>query len=204
MIVENFEQLSPEWFQARAGIPSASNFNKIVTSKGASSKSAEKYMMQLAGERILGTKEETYQNAAMERGILLEPEARALYEMTNDIEVQTVGLCYKDDKKEMSCSPDGLIGDSEGIEIKCPTVAVHVGYLLKGTLPADYVQQVQGSMYITGRKSWIFMSYYPGIHPLIIRIERDIGFMTKLGAALNIFNKELDSIHKQLLLTKGE
>ena len=202
MIIDNCAQLSDEWFQARSGIPSASNFNKIVTSKGATSKSAEKYMMLLAGERILGTKEETYQNAAMERGILLEPEARALYEMTNDVEVQTVGLCYKDEKKEMSCSPDGLIGENEGIEIKCPSLAVHVGYLLKGVLPTDYVQQVQGSMYITGRKYWVFMSYYPGIHPLIIKIERDIEFQTKLGAALNIFNKELDSIHKRLIATK--
>ena len=52
IIVDQFPQLSEEWFNARLGNPGASNFNKIVTTKGEPSKQAQDYMYQLAGELV--------------------------------------------------------------------------------------------------------------------------------------------------------
>lgn len=197
MIIIDCEQGSEEWFAARVGIPSASNFDKIITAKGEPSKSAKKYMLQLAGERIIGDKEESYQNAAITRGIEMEGEARAFFEMLHG-PVEQVGLIYKDENKDTSCSPDGLPKDT-GLEIKCPSLAVHVEYLLGNKLPTTYFQQVQGSMFVTGFSSWWFMSYYPGMNPLIIKVDRDIMFMGKLGKAIKEFNEKLDKIHQQLL-----
>jgi putative phage-type endonuclease len=191
MIIEDFEQLSPEWFAARCGIPSASKFSDIVTSKGDPSKSAERYLYQLAGERITGAKVETYMNDAMKRGVELEGEARTLFEMIHGVEVRQVGLVYRDEQKQYSCSPDGIVGYDDGLEIKCPLIHTHVAYLLKGTLPVEYVQQVQGSMLITGFNVWWFMSYFPGLPPLILRIKRDEKFIAKLEAALDSFCTEL-------------
>lgn len=114
MIILDYEQGSDEWYAARVGIPSASVIDKIITTKGEVSRSGEKLMYQLAGERIIGRKEESYTNAAMERGIELEAEARALFSLTTGLDVDEVGLCYMDERKAFSCSPDGLIGDDEG------------------------------------------------------------------------------------------
>lgn len=201
MIIETFAQGSPEWFSARAGIPTASNFDKIVTSTGAPSKSAQTYMYQLAGESLAGVKTETFKNAAMERGSEMEAEARQMLEIIYG-KILQVGLCYYDDKKEFACSPDGL-GDGissqlGGYEIKCPLIHTHVKYLLEKRLPVEYVQQVQGSMLVTGLDQWIFCSYYPGLKPLILTIDRDAKFISLLKVELFNFLHRLDEITTEL------
>lgn len=185
-------QGSPEWFACRAGIPSASNFDMIVTSKGEPSKQAQKYMYRLAGERITGMPEETYQNSAMQRGVELEAEARMFYEMTYDCKVEQVGFCVADGG--WGCSPDGLVNGDGLIEIKCPQIATHVGYLLDGKVPTDYFQQTQGQLLVTGRKWLDFISYYPAMKPLIVRVERDEVFIKKLQSELEKFVIELAEI----------
>ncbi|SOB60611.1 Exonuclease [Pseudodesulfovibrio profundus] len=192
--VTDFEQGTPEWFAARAGVPSASCFDKIVTSKGKRSTQRKAYMFQLAGEAILGEKAESYTNAAMERGIELESEARDLYEFINDVSVEEVALCFGDDRKLWSCSPDGLVGETGGIEIKCPKIHTHVEYLVGNKLPTKYFQQVQGSLFVTGREYWDFMSYFPGLPPLIVRVDPDLEFHASLSAELECFSAELADI----------
>lgn len=198
MIIENFEQCSQEWFAARLGRPSASQFDKIITTKGERSKQRTKYMYQLAGERISGAREESYTNAAMQRGTEMEPEARSLYELLHDVQVDQVGMCYKDEARLFSCSPDGLVGDNGGLEIKCPSMAVHIEYLIGGKLPTDYFQQVHGSLLITGREWWDFASYYPGIKPLIVRVYPDEKFLAALESELILFCEELADVVEKI------
>lgn len=198
MITLEMEQLSPEWFKEKAGKPSASSFDKIVTSKGETSTSVKKYLYQLAGERVLGVKEEGFQNGAMQRGIELEGEARAYYELITGQTVQKVGICYQNEDRKFSCSPDGLVGEEGLLQIKCPSLAVHVGYLIEDKLPVDYVQQVQGELFVTGRKWNDFISYYPGLKPLIVRVERDEAFISKLEAELIRFCSNLETVVKKI------
>jgi len=181
----------------RAGLPTASKFSEIVTGKGEPSKSRQKYMYQLAGEKITGAKEESFQSAAMSRGIEMEAQARQLFEMVHDVTVEEVGLCLEEEGK-WGCSPDGLIGEDGGVEIKCPSLSVHVEYLLNGKIPCTYYQQVQGSMFVTGRKYWWFMSYYPGMKPLMIKAKPDEKFHAALEVELTKFVVELDEIVKKL------
>ena len=198
MITLEIEQQSPEWAAARLGIPTASEFDKIITTKGEPSKQAQKYLYQLAGERVSGFKEETYTNASMARGVLLEAEAREFYELTQDVQIQQVGFCFQDEALKFGCSPDGLVGEDGLIEIKCPIISTHVGYLLDGGLPMDYFQQVQGQLFVTGRKWTDFVSYYPGLKPLKIRVLRDEPFLLKLKAALDSFCVELETVIKKI------
>lgn len=196
MKIINCEQGSQEWFQSRAGVPSASNFDMIVTSKGEPSKQAQKYMYRLAGERITGMPEETYQNAAMARGVEMEAEARAYYELTTGQTVEQVGFCVHDNG--FGCSPDGLVGEDGLIEIKCPSIAVHVGYLLDNKVPTDYFQQTQGQLLVTGRKWLDFVSYYPCMKPLVVRVDRDEVFISKLESELKKFVKQLEEVVERI------
>lgn len=189
------EQGSPEWFAARCGIPSASNFEKIVTTKGEKSKQREKYLYQLAGEVIIGIPEESYSNAAMQRGTEKEPEARQLYELMTGKTVEQVGFCTDNG---YGASPDGLVDKDGSIEIKCPSLAVHVSYLLEKVLPNDYFQQVQGGLLVTGRKYCDFVSYYPGIKPLVVRVLPDKNFQRILKYELDVFCTELNEIVTKL------
>jgi hypothetical protein len=188
-------QGSPEWHKARVGIPSASNFDMIVTTTGARSKQREKYLYKLAGEFIIGTPEETYQNAAMQRGLELESEARTLYELITGQICSTTGFWLSDG---FGCSPDGIVAENGGFEAKCPTLAVHVGYLLDNKLPTEYFQQVQGSLLVTGREWWDFMSYYPGMKPLIVRVFPDKVFLKALRIELELVVEDLKTIIERI------
>lgn len=205
MIILDVEQGSPEWNAARVAIPSASKFKDVITSTGNPSKSVTKYCNLLLAEAMAGKKFVSFQSSWMGRGIEMEPEACDLYEFETGNDVRHVGLCYQDEKKLWSCSPDGLIGEDGGLEIKCVSPAVQVEfqlrYLQTGKAPSEHIAQVQGSMFVTGRKWWHFMSYHPDLDPLIIRVERDNDFIMKLNAELFKLVTNFNAKLKQL---KGE
>jgi len=90
------------------------------------------------------------------------------------------------------------VGEDGLLEIKCPTLPVAVEYLLNGTLPNIYLPQCQGQLFVSGRKWVDFLSYYPGLKPLILRVPRDNVFITKLKILLIEFCDQLDDIEKTL------
>jgi len=188
MEIINCEQRSPEWFEIKAGVPSPSKFAEIITTKGLPSKQRDKYLYQLAGESVAGIREDSYQSAAMQRGCELESEARTVYEFMTGNQVVEVGFIKCD---TAGGSPDGLINDDGGVEIKCPLISTHVGYKVSGKLPTTYFQQVQGYLYITGRQWWDFFSYYPGLKPLLVRVVPDKKFHEVLHNELIKFNEDL-------------
>ena len=196
-MIINCEQRSQEWYQARTGIPTASSFKKIVDTKGNPSKQRTAYMYQLAGERVVGCQDDGYQNGAMQRGVELEPEAREFYCLKTGLQVEEVGFVRNDDLP-VGASPDGLVGEDGLLEIKCPTLPVMVSYLIKGTLPSEYFQQVQGQLYVTDRKWCDFLAYYPSMRPFMIRVERDAEFIAKLQAELKKFCEELDEVTEKI------
>jgi hypothetical protein len=180
MRIIDCEQGTDEWLAARLGIPSASMYGKIITTQGKWSTQADSYINQLVAEVLTGERTPVYQNEHMTRGTELEPEARRMYEFIfSDNKVDEVGFCMHD-TLEAGASPDGLIGDDGGLEIKCPAASTHVEYLRGDTLPSKYKQQVMGCLWITGREWWDFMSYYPNMKPLIVRVERDEEYIAEL------------------------
>ena len=191
IIIDEFEQYSPEWYAACAGNVGASSLDKIITTTGARSKQREDFLLQLAGEKITGKQEETFQSLAMQKGKEREAGARALFEMLYNIEVKQCALVYKDEWKLCHCSPDGLIGEKKGIEIKNPTMKTHIKYLLQNTLPTEYLLQTQMSLYVTERESWYFMSAFEGLPPLIIEVQRNEKLIEIIGKEINEFNQEL-------------
>lgn len=204
MITLDLTQGSDEWLLARSAIPTASSFKKIITSAGKPSATAKAYMCDLLAEYVAGKPYSMEPTFWMDRGTELEPEARTAYEFISDNEVKEVGLIYQDETRLVSCSPDGLIGEDGGLEIKCPKHSTHIGYLLAGKVPAEHFVQVQGSLHVTGRKWWDFMSYHPDFDPLIIRVKRDEVFIKALEAELNKFKQVMLAAREQLTGTKAK
>lgn len=196
------EQGSPEWIEARLGIPTASRFKDVMTlprskadrDKGALSETAETYMCELVAELCI-KKQRIINARALEWGAAEEPKAVADYAFTSPEPVDRVGFILRDDQL-VGCSPDALVGDDGGLEIKCPeNPAVHIKTLYRREMPKEHVPQVQGNMYITGRQWWDFMSYRadmpPGKDAVIIRVLRDDDYIAQLEARLNDFVSEL-------------
>jgi hypothetical protein len=176
-------QGSEDWLESRLGRPTASNFGKLITPTGKPSTSAQGYIDELIAQRITGEIPEFFKSEAMQRGNDLEPAAKALYEFTHDVEVLEVGLCLHD-QYECGASPDGLVGLDGGLEIKCPLPHTHVSYLRGGCIPAKYIPQVQGCLWITEREWWDFMSYHPSMEDLIVRVHRDEAYIKKMADAV--------------------
>lgn len=181
MRILNHEQRSPEWFQARLGVPSASAFGRVITPGGKPSTQADGYLNKLVAEILTGKSEYQEVNEAMQRGTDLEPEARQYYELIAG-PVQEVGFCIHDDG--FGCSPDGFVGGDGLLEIKCPLAHTHVEYLIDDAIPGIYIPQVQGQLLVTGRKWCDFLSYHPDMKPLLVRVERDEKFIATLHKLL--------------------
>ena len=206
IICNDFEQGTPEWFAARLGIPTASSFDKLITPTGKPSSQAKGYMCELLAEWLLNRDVKSFAgNEWTERGQALEPEARAQYEFITDRQINTVGIVYMDDRKLVSASPDGLAFDAgtesymHGLEIKSPSPAVHVEYLLSDTMPDKYKAQVQGSMLVTDLDRWDFVSYHPDMDPAIITVRRDEKFIKTLSDILDQFVDEMLEKREKLI-----
>ncbi len=175
MIFHDVQQGSDFWFDLRKGVPTASNFSKILTPKsGKLSAQADGYINELVGQTLSLIPQdgiENYTNRAMEWGRRAEEEARRYLSLHLNEDITNGGFCLTDDRR-FGSSPDGLIGQDGVIEIKCPQPETQVAYLLKDDeLPPEYRWQVQGHLLVTGRAYCLFVSYCPGLAPLVVRVE---------------------------------
>ncbi len=184
------EQNSPEWYAARFGIPTASEFHTVlaVGPRGGKSPGRVAYLNKLAGEVLTGDPMESYVSVAMERGKVMEDEARDLYAFMHEVEPQRVGFIREGN---VGCSPDSLIGDKGGLEIKSAAPHVQIARLLDGELPPEHKAQVFGNLWITKREWWDFASYCPKLPLFTIRVHRDEAYIAKIANEVELFNIEL-------------
>lgn len=190
MRIIDCEQHSPEWYAARLGIPTASEFGSIITPKKREyAAAAQGYIDRLIDECVRPSADRSWgSNRHTERGNTLEPEARDFYAFERDVVPRQVGFILSDDGT-IGCSPDSLIESDGGLEIKCPDGPTHVRWLRAGGLPDDHKPQVHGSLIVTGRAWWDFLSYCPGYPPILVRVTPD-DFTAALRAHLQRFLRE--------------
>lgn len=192
MKIVDCEQGTPEWRDARLGVPTASKFSEIITpARGNYSASGVHYMNRLIAEKVTGKEATGFTSDWMKRGVEMEAEARSWYNFTQGVEVQQVGFVYKDERKLLGCSPDGLVNGSKGFEVKCPSAGVMVGYMLEKELPGEHIPQVQGSLFVSGLDEWDFLAYHPEFKPMLITVQRDEPYISKLEMHLHRFNTEM-------------
>lgn len=197
----DIEQNTPEWLSIRAGKVTASELKNLLTPqfKIRTGETPHTYLCRKVAESILGAPldEDDFATFDTEQGQMKEDEARALFvfEYANGQRVKDAGFITHDDGR-FGCSPDALVGENGGLEIKCPKLKTHVKYLIDGELPEEYATQVHGSMYASGRSSWNFMSYarptrkFP---PFVLTVERDEAIQAKIAEALASFYAKFDA-----------
>ena len=203
MKIHDVEQRSDEWYALRAGLPTASEFSKIITSTGAPSKSADTYAITLACEKFAGKPVDAWEgNGWTDRGRELEERARGLYEFANDATVEPVGFATND-AGTMGCSPDGLIGDDGMVEFKCLKAENHASAILyyrkHGRCPPAYVQQAQGQMLVCERHWCDLVFYHPELPLLTIRQHADGELFKALTAQIPLLCRERDRVYAALL-----
>lgn len=200
MKVYDCVQGSTEWANLRFGIPTASNFEKIVTPTGGKSRSADPYMFTLLAERAMGHAEEQFKSSWMERGNEVEGDAINFYELLHDCAVETVGF-ITNDEGTVGCSPDALIKPNGTLQIKCPKGNTHMSYILKtGKAYEEYKPQVQGEIWIAEAEWSDVLSYHPELNMALIRVERDERFINLLEKEIMDFSMRLEGLSDQLVV----
>jgi hypothetical protein len=193
-------QGSPEWYQARLGIPTASMFEAVMAKgkKGGKSLTRESYMHKLAGEILTGEPMESYSNGNMERGKAMEDEARDAYVFQTGADPKRVGF-VRMETEQAGCSPDSLLlPNMYGLEIKSAAPHVQIERLLQNRLPPEHVAQVQGGMWVCEAAFWDFVSYCPRLPLLVVRVPRDDGKIAEIAGAVRQFNAELTQVVERI------
>lgn len=200
MKIYDFVQGTPEWRKARAGIPTASKFSEVITQVRLElSTASDAYENRLVAERLTGRPIEDFKGTReMERGKELEGDAVQFYEMAHGIEAFHAGF-ITNDAGTFGASPDFLVGDIGGGELKCPGAQTHVGYLLNPEkLYQDYRLQVQGNLLASERQWWDCVSYHPELPPVFFRVERDAIVLEKLSTALETMEDRIQTKVKMI------
>jgi putative phage-type endonuclease len=154
------EQRSAEWFDARCGHLTASKIGVAIgrlKRSGDRTAAAMDYLYELAAEQITGVPAK--RSNPMYWGKEHEDEARASYAFLTNLPVVKVGFIEHPTIAMSGCSPDSLVGDEGGLEIKCPTSATHLRTLLEQAIPEDHLPQIHWSLACSGRRWWDFVSY---------------------------------------------
>lgn len=193
MVVHDMEQGTEEWFLARRGIPTASNFATIMAKgrDGGASKTRKTYLYKLAGEVITGQAAESFSNSHTERGHVMEDEARKYYEFVKDVEVKQVGFITNG---KAGYSPDFLVGYDGLGEIKSKAPHILLEVLEKDKFQPEHWAQCQGGLWVAERE-WIDqINYWPNMPTPIFRAYRDEEYIIQIEEAVDRFNDELAAL----------
>lgn len=165
---------------------------------------AKNYAFCVAVERIRGTPlDEGFETWAMKRGHEMEPAARQEHENQTGLIVQRAGFVLTDDEV-FGASADGLIDHNGGSEYKCLVSPETLRTVLLDNDISDYIDQVQGCMWITGREWWHFAMYCPALEPIgkqlyLREIRRDDDYIEAMERDLLEFKALVDKYHAKLL-----
>lgn len=205
MRIHHVEGRSTEWHALRCGIVTASACDRLITPTGKASSQAEGYCHALLGEWLNGQPDQFFESQAMLRGVNLEDEAVAYYELQTDTTTDPGGFCVTDDGT-VGCSPDRLVyttGEHDtpigGLEIKCPSQEKHIGYLLSDShANKTYRHQAQCSLWVTGLEWWDVLSYHPLLPPALVRVVPDAAWREAWESILGAFLDDLKAGKDQI------
>lgn len=204
------EQRTDEWLAQRAGKFTGSKFADLLARNKKTGEPLKAYrdlIWQVVVERMSGQPVEGPDGYALQWGTDLEAFARQEYELLTGNTVEEVGFIQHPLYDFCGVSPDGLIGDYSGIEIKCPkSSAIHLERYISG-VPEEYIPQIQGCMWVTNRARWNFVSYDPRMpeshRMLVIEVKRDDEFCKRLEDALIKAEEEAQALIEQLTTRKA-
>lgn len=193
-------QRSEEWLQARCGRLCASQASDMLATRKDKAESADRRKLRerLIVERLTGTPQaDGYVSERMERGAELETDALALYEAQTGNLTTSVGF-LEHVALMAGASPDGVVGDFEGIvELKAPDSKTHWGYLRAGGVPAEYVPQMTHLLWLTDAMWADFFSFDPrfkdpALRSFCVRLHREQVDLAAYDVKVRAFLEEVD------------
>jgi predicted phage-related endonuclease len=196
----DYEQGSIKWLEARCGLLTASEFDRIITPtlKIAENVKSRAHLWEMAAQRVSRYVEPQYISDAMLRGLEDEDKARQEYS-EHYAKVAVCGFVTNDKWGfTLGCSPDGLVGDDGLVEVKSRGQKFQVQticeYFEDGTTPEDFTLQVQGQLLVTERKWCDLISYSGGLPMVTMRVEPDPAIQDAILEAAAKFESRINEV----------
>lgn len=189
-VYDDLEQRSPEWYDVRRGIVTASTVGRLLTPtlKVVDNLTARALTSLLVAERITGYTEPTFTSDDMWRGVLDEPVARDAYAAWWDVPVAEVGFMVREiNGHRLGFSPDGLVGEEGCIEIKSRLQKNQLDTVLSGDMPPEHMAQVQAGLLVSDRKWCDYVSFCGGMPLYMVRVQRRPEWFAAITEALEAF-----------------
>lgn len=192
-------QGSDEWLKVRLGKLTGSDFHTLM----GNSQTKDTILYKKAAERLTGVASDgdKFSSIHTERGHELEDAARMVYELETGESVTEVG--FVELNESVGCSPDGLVRDIGGIEIKCKDNHGFLKAVTKAYIEPAHKTQMQFNMYVSARLWCDYCLYNPNfVNPLfIIRVDRDDEAIEKIKTNIELCNIKInDHIEKYNLI----
>ena len=175
------------WCAARVGRITGSNIDALLappttrqsTRKGvvcpAGTEALEyaEYRQKLIVERIYGRAVNNVTTQYMKDGSDREPFARMIYEAEVAMPVELVGFALHPLWDWFGASPDGLVGEDGGVELKAPAEMTHDAYAANlDVLVEEYKGQVLGNLICFPEREWWDLASFQPYAPDSLKLLR--------------------------------
>lgn len=184
----------------RCGYVTASNFADVLAKGQGKTRAA--YMRRVVTERLIGKPIQTFRNGHTDRGLDQEPGSKMAYEFATGEPIINTGFLKHPRLPRIGCSPDGLVGVDGGIEAKCVIPTVQLETWLAGDYPTEHRAQIQGNLWVTGRKWWDFISFCPDMPEHLklyrFRVLRDEAYIANLERECIAFDAEAEKLWQRI------
>jgi hypothetical protein len=204
-VVECGGQGTQLWFEAHLGKITGTRIADVIAKRKRGTDELQcraDMRLDLAVERVTKKPADHFVSYWMERGIEIEPLARASYELKTGTDAKIVDFVLHPTIEHAGCSPDGLIGEDGLVEFKCPKTNTHAEYLLGECVPSEYQPQMLWPMACTGRQWCDFVSYHPDwpepLDLFVCRLQRDGQRIAMMEAEAEVFLKEVEGVEIRL------
>jgi len=206
-LVQKFEAMSGQqvadapqgtgaWQFMKLGVLSASNASRIVAKKDSETRAT--YMAELIAQVCTGQAKQEFESRPTEWGKQHEDAARACYEFTTGNTVTQLPFVYRDETFRVGCSPDGIVGDSKGAEIKVPYATEnYIKFLALDKIKGEYAWQTQFTLWVMDADEWDFVQYDPRmkVSPMkILPVQRDAEKFKTLDELVPAFIDDMDAM----------
>ncbi len=191
MIIQKFERTDAgreEWLEARLG--RITGTRDIIPKRGTEPKMG---FWEIIAEKIAIPP--TDENP-MDRGHRLEDIAIQRFVKETGIEVNTdFQLISREDYPDIAYSPDGTIGDTASVEVKCLKSPLHVKAIWTKEIPKEYEDQSIQPFVVNDKLETLYFVFYDPRMP--------VDFMYLVVKREDIQDKVSEYLEKQIILLKN-
>lgn len=188
----DIEQNTDAWMKMKRGVLTASNICKVLTPAKLQLSASKGYLYDFCRQKIDDMPYGQFSTRHTDRGHLEEELALTVYQQKFG---QVTKCGFVENTRhgfKIGCSPDALVGEDGGVQVKSFTPNVQFGNIVEDKIDPCHALQVQMELLVTERKWWDIVYQSSGSHQMVTRVYPDFEKHEKIIEACRAFYEHVD------------